>query len=103
MDFELPPQHASFRDSARELAQSVAAPFAAEVDRDHRFPDEAVTAASEAGLLGVLIPREYGGARPPSPPLHPLPRQPPPAMSATPAPLPPPPRRRRPPAPLSAD
>jgi alkylation response protein AidB-like acyl-CoA dehydrogenase len=62
MDFELPPQHASFRDAVRELAQSVAAPFAAEVDRDHRFPDEAVTAASEAGLLGVLIPREYGGA-----------------------------------------
>ncbi len=28
----------------------------------HRFPEEAVRAAAEAGLLGVLIPREYGGA-----------------------------------------
>jgi alkylation response protein AidB-like acyl-CoA dehydrogenase len=62
MDFELPPEHASFRDAVRELAQGVALPLAAEVDRDHRFPDEAVTAAAEAGLLGVLIPREYGGA-----------------------------------------
>jgi alkylation response protein AidB-like acyl-CoA dehydrogenase len=62
MDFDLTPQHASFRDSVRELAQGVALPLAAEVDRDHRFPDEAVKAAAEAGLMGVLIPREYGGA-----------------------------------------
>ena len=62
MDLELPPQHASFRDSVRELAQAVALPLAAEVDRDHRFPKEAVHAAAEAGLLGVLIPREFGGA-----------------------------------------
>ena len=62
MDFDLPPEHASFRDAVRELAQSVALPVAAEVDRDHRFPEEAVRAAAEAGLMGVLIPREYGGA-----------------------------------------
>src|SRR2546422_7272436 len=62
MDLELPPEHASFRDGVRELAQAVALPLAAEVDRDHRFPEDAVTAAAEAGLLGVLIPREYGGA-----------------------------------------
>src|ERR1700694_3965965 len=62
MDFDLPPEHASFRDAVRELAQAVARPLAAEVDRDHRFPEEAVKAAAEAGLMGVLIPREYGGA-----------------------------------------
>jgi alkylation response protein AidB-like acyl-CoA dehydrogenase len=62
MDFDLPPEHASFRDAVRELAQAVALPLAAEVDRDHRFPEEAVSAAAEAGLMGVLIPREYGGA-----------------------------------------
>ncbi|HEX9100441.1 MAG TPA: acyl-CoA dehydrogenase family protein [Candidatus Dormibacteraeota bacterium] len=62
MDFDLPPEHASFRDAVRELAQGVARPLAAEVDRDHRFPEEAVKAAAEAGLMGVLIPREYGGA-----------------------------------------
>ncbi len=46
----------------RELAQGVVQPLAAEVDREHRFPDEAIEAARGAGLLGVLIPREYGGA-----------------------------------------
>src|SRR5258707_10785259 len=62
MDLDLPPEHASFRDGVGEVAQAVALPLAAEVDRAHRFPKEAVSAASEAGLLGVLIPREYGGA-----------------------------------------
>lgn len=37
-------------------------PLAEQVDREHRFPDEAIEAATEAGLMGVLIPREYGGA-----------------------------------------
>jgi alkylation response protein AidB-like acyl-CoA dehydrogenase len=62
LDLELAADHATFRDVVRELAQGVVQPLAAEVDRDHRFPDEAVKAAAEAGLLGVLIPREYGGA-----------------------------------------
>ena len=62
MDLELAPEHASFRDSVRELAQGVVQPLAAEVDRAHRFPDEAIKAASESGLMGVLVPREYGGA-----------------------------------------
>ena len=62
MDLDLPPEHVAFRAAVRELAQGVARPLAAEVDRDHRFPQEAVKAAAEAGLLGVLIPREYGGA-----------------------------------------
>jgi alkylation response protein AidB-like acyl-CoA dehydrogenase len=46
----------------RELAQSVVRAHADEVDREYRFPDEAVEAAASAGLFGVLIPREYGGA-----------------------------------------
>ena len=62
MDLELAPEHASFRDAVREVAQEVVRTHAAEVDRDHRFPSESVAAAVEAGLLGVLIPREYGGA-----------------------------------------
>lgn len=62
MDLDLAPQHANFRDAVREVAQGVVRPHAAEVDRDHRFPVEAIDAAKAAGLLGVLIPREYGGA-----------------------------------------
>lgn len=62
MDLELAPEHASFRAGVRELAQGVVQPLAAEVDRDHRFPREAIDAAAQSGLLGVLIPRRYGGA-----------------------------------------
>ncbi len=62
MDLELAPEHASFRAAVREIAQGVARPRAADVDRDHRFPEQAVRAAAESGLMGVLIPRQYGGA-----------------------------------------
>jgi alkylation response protein AidB-like acyl-CoA dehydrogenase len=62
LDLELAPAHATFRAAVRELAQGTVLPLAAEVDRRHRFPEEAVKAAAEAGLLGILIPREFGGA-----------------------------------------
>jgi len=62
LDLELAPEHASFRAGVRELAQGVVQPIAAEVDRDHRFPQEAIDAAAESGLLGLLVPRQYGGA-----------------------------------------
>ena len=62
MDLELAPEHANFRAAVRELAEEVVRPLAAEVDREHRFPHEAVRAAAASGLLGVLIPLEYGGA-----------------------------------------
>jgi alkylation response protein AidB-like acyl-CoA dehydrogenase len=62
VDLDLAPQHASFRAAVRELAQGVVREHAAEVDLEPRFPDEAIEAAAAAGLLGVLIPREYGGA-----------------------------------------
>jgi acyl-CoA dehydrogenase len=62
LDLELAAHHTAFRAAVREFAQSVVAPEAAEVDREHRFPEKAVRGAIEAGLLGVLIPREYGGA-----------------------------------------
>jgi alkylation response protein AidB-like acyl-CoA dehydrogenase len=62
LDFELAPEHASFRAVVRELAEGAVQPLAAEVDRDHRFPREAIAATREAGLMGLLVPRRYGGA-----------------------------------------
>ena len=50
MDLELAPEHASLRAAVRELAQGSVLPHAAEVDRDHRFPDASVDAVKEAGL-----------------------------------------------------
>jgi acyl-CoA dehydrogenase len=46
----------------RRIAVEVAAPHAAEVDRDARFPIESVRAMREAGLLSAAVPRELGGA-----------------------------------------
>jgi acyl-CoA dehydrogenase len=50
-------------DFAARAAQvaAIAARHADEVDRDACFPVEAITAAREARLLGVAIPREFGG------------------------------------------
>jgi alkylation response protein AidB-like acyl-CoA dehydrogenase len=62
LDLEIAADHATFRAAVRELAQGTALPLAVEVDREHRFPEEAIRAAAEAGLMGVLIPSEYGGA-----------------------------------------
>ena len=62
MDLELAPEHANFRAAVRELAQGVVLAHASEVDREHRFPVEAVQAARESGLLGILVPAEFGGS-----------------------------------------
>ena len=50
------------RAQARELAREVIAPRAAQVDRDEQYPWENVRALNEAGLLGMTIPPEFGGA-----------------------------------------
>ena len=44
------------------LAREVLAPSADEVDQQRRFPRENIEALGEAGVLGLLVPREYGGA-----------------------------------------
>mgnify|MGYP001547431888 CR=1 FL=1 len=48
-------------ESARRIAHEVAAPNAAAVDAESRFPAEAIDALKQAGLLGALVPTELGG------------------------------------------
>jgi acyl-CoA dehydrogenase len=48
-------------EAGRAVA-GVASRYADAVDREGRFPEEAVSALREARLLGVAIPREFGGA-----------------------------------------
>jgi acyl-CoA dehydrogenase len=48
--------------AAEEIAASVAALHADEVDRTARFPAEAMVALKEAAVLGALVPTELGGA-----------------------------------------
>jgi alkylation response protein AidB-like acyl-CoA dehydrogenase len=50
------------RDSMRAFAQERLAPFAAEWDRDHTFPAQALKELGELGALGMVRAREWGGA-----------------------------------------
>ena len=52
---------ADLRELGRRIAAEHVAPYAAEVDREGRFPREGIDALREAGLLGALVPRELGG------------------------------------------
>src|SRR5689334_7730358 len=47
---------------AREIAGSVLASAAAENDAEGRFSTEAVQSLGEAGLLGLMLPADVGGA-----------------------------------------
>jgi alkylation response protein AidB-like acyl-CoA dehydrogenase len=62
MRLEPGPHHQALRDAVRELAESTVKAHAAEVDREHRFPQEAIAAACQLDLMGILIPPAYGGA-----------------------------------------
>ena len=50
------------RDSMRAFAQERIAPFAAEWDREHTFPAEALKELGELGAMGMVVPEQWGGA-----------------------------------------
>jgi len=50
------------RDVARDFARTRLAPFAAERDREARFPVEAIEELGKLGFMGMLVPETYGGA-----------------------------------------
>jgi butyryl-CoA dehydrogenase len=50
------------RDTAREVAQNLLVPHAAEWDREARFPKETLADLGQLGFMGMLVPPEYGGA-----------------------------------------
>ena len=50
------------RDMAREFATRELAPNAAEWDKNASFPREALKEMGELGLLGMLVPEQFGGA-----------------------------------------
>jgi len=50
------------RDTMRAFARERLAPFAAEWDRTHSFPREALTELGRLGAYGIVVPESYGGA-----------------------------------------
>ena len=49
------------RDSIHQFAQERLAPFAAEWDRNHTFPQDALKELAGLGALGMVVPEEWGG------------------------------------------
>lgn len=52
--------HQEVRDRADEFASDVVAPRADEIERTDEFPRDVVEVAGNSGLLGLLLPDEYG-------------------------------------------
>jgi butyryl-CoA dehydrogenase len=51
------------RDMARRFAAERLAPFSAEWDRTAEFPRDRIAEMGELGLMGMLVPEEYDGAK----------------------------------------
>jgi len=62
VDFELTPDQREIQGLAREVSRAEIEPYAADWDREHRFPQELFPKLAELGLMGVCVPEEYGGA-----------------------------------------
>ena len=61
MDFYSDEQR-MIRDTAREFAREQLAPHAAQWDKAGSIPDAMVTQLGELGLLGMMVPAEWGGS-----------------------------------------
>jgi alkylation response protein AidB-like acyl-CoA dehydrogenase len=54
--------HETAVSSAKEIADRVLAPAARQNDKEGRFSSEAIKALGPAGLLGIMLPADVGGA-----------------------------------------
>ncbi len=61
MDFTLDKQHEMCRSLFRDFAQNEVKPLAQEIDETERIPMETVQKLGKYGMMGVPIPREFGG------------------------------------------
>jgi butyryl-CoA dehydrogenase len=61
MDELLSKENIHYRNLTREITEQYVRPIAAEHDRTGEYPWSAINALKEADLMGVWIPKEYGG------------------------------------------
>jgi butyryl-CoA dehydrogenase len=62
MDFSLTKEQELFQQMIRDFAENEVKPLAAEVDEQERFPIETVEKMAKIGIMGIPIPKQYGGA-----------------------------------------
>jgi alkylation response protein AidB-like acyl-CoA dehydrogenase len=60
--FALSDEHQAIREAVRDLCAAKVAPYAAEVDEEARYPEEAAKALQQADFHAPHVPEEYGGA-----------------------------------------
>src|SRR3989441_4837538 len=62
VDFSLSRAQKEIKALAQDFARAEIEPYAADWDREHRFPRDLYGRLAELGLMGVCVPEEYGGA-----------------------------------------
>jgi alkylation response protein AidB-like acyl-CoA dehydrogenase len=62
MDFELAEEQQMVRETTRAFVEREVKPVASRLDREAIYPSELVKRLSELGLMGILVPQEFGGA-----------------------------------------
>ena len=60
--YALSEEHQAIREAVRSLADAKIAPYAADVDENARYPEEAAKALLAADFHAPHVPEEYGGA-----------------------------------------
>ena len=62
MKLELNDQQKMIQKMVREFAEKEVGKIAAEIDKEEKYPTETLKKMAKLGLLGIIIPAEYGGA-----------------------------------------
>jgi alkylation response protein AidB-like acyl-CoA dehydrogenase len=60
--FALSEEHQAIREAVRDLCEAKVAPFAAAVDEEARYPEEAAAALLASDFHAPHVPEQYGGA-----------------------------------------
>jgi alkylation response protein AidB-like acyl-CoA dehydrogenase len=62
LDLELTEEQKKFQKKVREFCQKEIKPLASKIDREDYFPWELIRKMGKLGLMGMTVPKEYGGA-----------------------------------------
>jgi butyryl-CoA dehydrogenase len=62
MNFDLTSDQKMLQDQVRKFAEAELAPVAPEIDKSGEFPWDNIKKMAKLGLLGVIVPEEYGGS-----------------------------------------
>ncbi len=62
MDFQLTEEQRLIQDTVRDFVDERVLPVAIQNDIDHKLDMELIAGMGELGILGIVIPEEYGGA-----------------------------------------